>query len=144
VRPVERIVDNRFASSSWREVEAALNLWRPFAAGQGWPTIIRSNDPAEPGCFFVFRGFRVTNNFDGRCDTVEGLFRWRISLEAGVIRWRVCSISCTITPPNDIKGLPHLLPLDELLRLRVSGNLRSVRNGFYGQLGSRRAYLGVR
>jgi hypothetical protein len=64
--------------------------------------------PQSRAVFFVFRGFRVClfeNNFDGRCDTVEGLFRWRISLEAGVIRWRVCSISCTITPPNDIKGL---------------------------------------
>ena len=49
VESVERIVDNRLASSSWRKVEAALNHWRPFAAGQGWPTIIRSNDPLRGG-----------------------------------------------------------------------------------------------
>jgi hypothetical protein len=54
VESVERIVDNRLASSSWRKVEAALNHWRPFAAGQGWPTIIRSNDPgALPLCATV-------------------------------------------------------------------------------------------
>ena len=49
VEAVERILDNRLASSSWRKVDAALKYWRPFAAQQGWPTIIRSGDPLRGG-----------------------------------------------------------------------------------------------
>ena len=49
VEAVEKILDNRLASSSWRKVDAALKYWRPFAARQGWPTIIRSGDPLRGG-----------------------------------------------------------------------------------------------
>jgi len=40
-----------------------------------------------------------------------------------------------LTPPSAIKGLPHLLPLDELLRLREPHKWTSTDN-----LGSRRVY----
>ena len=49
VEAVEKILDNRLASSSWRKVEAALKHWRPFAMQKGWPTIIRSGDPLRGG-----------------------------------------------------------------------------------------------
>ena len=46
---MEKILDNRLASSSWRKVEAALKYWRPFVMQKGWPTIIRSGDPLRGG-----------------------------------------------------------------------------------------------
>ena len=49
VEAVEKILDNRLASSSWRKVDAALKYWRPFAMQQGWSTIIRSGDPLRGG-----------------------------------------------------------------------------------------------
>lgn len=54
VRPVERVLDNRLAPSSWRTVNSGKRIWAAVAAERGWNTIIRTDDPLRGGKLTAF------------------------------------------------------------------------------------------
>ena len=43
--PLDQVLDNRLAPSSMRKVRRAAKVWCVFAAEQGWPGLLRSDDP---------------------------------------------------------------------------------------------------
>ena len=43
--PLDQVLDNRLAPSSMRKVRRAAKVWCVFAAEQGWPALLRSDDP---------------------------------------------------------------------------------------------------
>ena len=51
---VERVLDNRLASSSWRTINAGLKLWRAVAAERNWGVVIPTDDPERGGKLVTF------------------------------------------------------------------------------------------
>ena len=104
---LEKVLDNRLSSSSWRTVKGGLAKWREVADRHGWGTIIPTGDSTRGGKLVTLAlsmvdetdlvyssiegyiwGFRTWLKFQRQADPVYGIMGWDDFMSAiKVLTW---------------------------------------------------------
>ena len=92
---VERVMDNRLSSSSWRTMRSGVKIWREVAASYGWSAIIPTDDPSRGGKLIAFVHAMTENTalvWSSIQNYVWGMRNWQIIQHQadpifGVMHW---------------------------------------------------------
>ena len=92
---LREMLNNRFASSSWRKIKQGVKRWKTVAEVEEWPYVIASDDPSRGGKLVTFVmemvdetelvfksielylwGMRTWQTLQGQADPVFGVMGW--------------------------------------------------------------------